>query len=233
MENKKDFSIFKNYIPVKTKDKREWLSNEAMVVYSVVNMHTRGHEGFECYYITVDDVVRELYGINGIDTKRRKKVKDGFLQLQAIFPEVFKAADLSFKVWAVYVKNIYIVYNRCYYTYCYNQDLEKLFENEKHHLYVICGFYFKYLSTFDNDQQIGKISINLVAKALGLNEKTVDKHLRVLTKKENEVIKCIKTGYQKAKTNELRKMPDIHYRPMEENLVYNYLDTNDDSSYFI
>lgn len=224
-ESKKPF-ILKNYIPVKTKNKKQWLSDQAMLVYAIVNMHSYGHNGFLKYYITVDDVCRELYGPDGLDTKRRKNIKEGFVQLQLCFPHIFEATDLTYKVWKINVDEMSNFQNDYYYCYFYNKDLETLIKNEKHHLFAICGFYFKYLSTFDFRFGISHISIKLTSRILDMNEDTVKKHLNVLTKKENEVLKVYNFDIKKTKSGSFYQKPDIHYRPTEEDLVYEYLELN-------
>lgn len=224
--------IFKNYIPVKTKEKGEWLSDKAMLVYAIINMHTNGHWGVPYYYITVDDVVRELYGPDGLDSNRRKNVKTGFVNLQLCFPQIFEATDLSYKVWRINVDEMFTFDPNYYYCYCYNQDLMKLIKNEKHHMFAICGFYFKYLSTFDFNFNIHRISMSYVGNILGINESTVEKHLKTLTKKENTVLKTYKCTSKKTKKGTYYQHPDIHYRPIEENLVYEYLDLQQ-QSFFI
>ena len=231
-EQKKPF-VIKNYIPIKTKDKEEWLSDQAMLVYAIVNMHTYGHNGFFTYYITVDDVCRELYGPDGLDSKRRKNIREGFIQLQLCFPNIFDATDLTYKIWKINVDEMDRWDNRYYYCYFYNKDLKTLIQNEKHHLFTICGFYFKYLSTFDYRFGIGRISAKYTANILGMNEDTVKKHIKVLTKKENEVLKEYKCEKKKTKNGTYYQHPDIHYRPMEEDLVYDYLDNSDEAKYFL
>lgn len=218
--------IFKNYIPVKTKDTNQWLSNQAMLVYAITNMHSYGHNGFSKFYITVDDICRELYGPDGLNTKRRKCIKEGFIQLQLCFPDIFKATDLLYKVWEISTDAMSRFNDNYYYCYFYNKDLETLIIKEKHHLFTICGFYFKYLSTFDYRFGISHISIKFASKILDMHEDTVKKHLNTLTKKENKVLKTYKFNSKKTKVGKYYQHPDIHYRPIEENLVYEFLQLN-------
>jgi len=219
----------RNYIPVKTKDKNQWLSNQAMLVYAIVNMHSYGHNEFSKYYITVDDVCRELYGPDGLDTKRRKNIKEGFMQLQLCFPNIFEATDLTYKVWQINTSAMLYFNDNYYYCYFYNKDLETLIKNERHHLFTICGFYFKYLSTFDLNFEVAHISIKYTSKILGMSEDTVKKHLNTLVKDENRVLMVYKRKAKKKESGGFYQNPYIHYRPTEEELVYEYLYSEKDS----
>lgn len=212
---------FKNFIPTRTKD-GDWFSNQAVVMYGLINMYTYGHSGLSTYKISVDCIGLELYGVDFLTQKQKQNTKNGLKELMKCFPGTIKPINDKENVWDINVEKFSNIDEEYQYAYCYNEDFVKVLRNKDSRTYNLSGFYIKFLSTFDYRYGIGRVSLNYVAKIMGMSVTAVKNNVDKL--KELGAIKSYKGVTQKDMNGEYTSSPNIYYRSTEEELVTLYLE---------
>lgn len=211
----------KNYIPTKKKD-GEWFSNRAIVIFALINMYTKGHDGLFYYNITTDCIGMELYGDINMTARQRQNVKDGFVDLMEHFSDAIEPVDKKETIWKVDVERFVNIDNNYQYAYCYNDDFMSVLHAKNSRTYNLAGFYMKFLSTFDFRYGLSKISMKYMAKIMDISVTTIQKNIEKL--KNIGVIKSYEVPATKNKDGEYVRYPNIYYRSGEWDLVSKYIE---------
>ena len=219
---------FKNYIPARKKN-GEWLSNQAIVIYALINMHTYGHSGLPFYNISIDCIGMELYDVDTLTTRQRQNVKDGFKMLMECFPDAITPVNEKKTVWKVDVDRFSNIDDDYQYAYCYNEDFMNVLHIQDSRTYSLAGFYVKFLSTFDYRYSVGRLSLDYIAKIMEVSITTIKTHIDKI--KKVGAIKTYRGTTKKCSKGEYMSHPNIYYRPYEEKLATDYTE-NDMIHYF-
>lgn len=214
---------FKNFIPTRTKD-GEWFSNQAVVIYGLINMYTYGHSGLSTFKMSVDCVGLELYDVDSLTQKQRQAVKNGFRELEKYYPRLIKPMNDKENTWEVDVGKFSNIDESYQYAYCYNEDFMKILRDKDSRTYNLAGFYIKFLSTFDYRYGIGRLSLSYIAKIMKMSVTAIKNNIDKL--KELGVIKTYKGVTQKDMNGEYVSSPNIYYRPTEDKLVTLFVENN-------
>lgn len=213
---------FRNYVPVRLKN-GDWLPNQAIVMYTLINMYTSGHDGLFSYNMPIECLGMELFDNTELTTRQRKSVKDGLYELSDCITDVIKPMNDKSTIWNIDIERFYTLDDEYQYTYCYNEDFMAILKNKDSRTYNLAGFYMKFLSTFDYRYNVGRISLDYVAKVMELSSNTVKTNVDKL--KKIGVLKSYKGEIRRNKKGEYVSSPNVYYRPCEEDLAIEYINT--------
>lgn len=213
----------KIYVPIKY-DNNEWLPNDVIVVYAIINLMIHGQRG-EKAFINVDMIASTLFNTLSISPSQKKRVKNVLIELYRIEPRLFFDHNKDMSAYVLNISNWNISFMQEYsYTYLYASDIYKMLANQNIKPFVHIGFYYKLVSTFSYKYNIGFLSINSISKMINISTPSISNHLKTL--KENHFLGIMNRKPIKLANDKFYKQTNIYYRPSDVLSVYKYLQSD-------
>ena len=212
----------KIYVPVKDKE-GNWLPNDVIVVRSVLNQFMYGQQGKKSCTIHIDTIAYELYHTETLTTQQRSSIKKAFEKICSYEPEMLESLDKKHQLWKVYMNKCFRFNDKYIYSYAYNEDLYKIYNAEDTRVFSLGSFYYKFLSRFDIEYNVGWMSLDKFEEYLQMTKSTIQKNIAIC--KSVDAL-CVKTHRgQKMKDGTFYRAPNIYYRPIEEANVYKFMES--------
>lgn len=211
------------YVPVAIKNNKMPLPNDVIVLFAIINLFSAGRNLIESYYLSIEEIAREVYSTPTPTSKQCKRIKEGIEKLNFYLDNPLKPAVENNTVFEV---DTYIFlnpdYNKYQYGYCYAHDLKKVLKIENTNLFNSAGFYIRFLSTFNSKFDIGHISIEFIGEILHMSSTTVKKHIRRFRKAN--ALYVITRPAKTIDGTHIYRYPNVYYRSGDQDKALEYLD---------
>lgn len=208
------------YAPARTID-GQILPNDVILVYAVISMLSCSMSISDTYYMSIREIARLIYKIPKPSSRQCNKIMKSIEKINFFIPNAVSSVPDDRDIIKITTKSfIERDYEKYRYGFVYPEDLDKILNIPDCNVFNICGFYFKYVSTFDTTANVGHISSAYVAGLLGVTEQTVKNHIKTLL--NCKALMKLKTPSKKVHEHGYYKFPDIYYRPYDEKFAIKY-----------